>query len=40
VDERNDVRRAEAIRLSVSNWQTSDDDVARTLDAFRAAVTG
>jgi glutamate/tyrosine decarboxylase-like PLP-dependent enzyme len=25
-----------AIRISVSNWQTSDDDVERTLDAFRA----
>ena len=23
-----------AIRLSVSNWQTSDADVERTLDAF------
>jgi glutamate/tyrosine decarboxylase-like PLP-dependent enzyme len=27
-----------AIRISVSNWQTSDDDVARTLAAFEAAV--
>ena len=26
-----------AIRISVSNWQTSDDDVARTVAAFRAA---
>ena len=24
-----------AIRISVSNWQTSDDDVERTLSAFR-----
>jgi hypothetical protein len=24
-----------AIRISVSNWQTSDDDVERTLAAFR-----
>jgi len=24
-----------AIRISVSNWRTSDDDVRRTLDAFR-----
>jgi glutamate/tyrosine decarboxylase-like PLP-dependent enzyme len=28
-----------AIRLSVSNWQTSDSDIARALDAFRHAVT-
>ncbi len=28
----------QAIRLSVSNWRTSDEDVARTLAAFRAAV--
>jgi glutamate/tyrosine decarboxylase-like PLP-dependent enzyme len=27
-----------AIRISVSNWQTSDKDVERTLGAFRAAV--
>jgi glutamate/tyrosine decarboxylase-like PLP-dependent enzyme len=27
-----------AIRLSVSNWQTSEDDIARALAAFRAAV--
>ena len=27
-----------AIRVSVSNWQTSDEDVERTLAAFRAAV--
>jgi glutamate/tyrosine decarboxylase-like PLP-dependent enzyme len=27
-----------AIRISVSNWRTSDDDVARTLAAFRRAV--
>jgi glutamate/tyrosine decarboxylase-like PLP-dependent enzyme len=26
-----------AIRISVSNWRTSDDDVARTLAAFRRA---
>jgi glutamate/tyrosine decarboxylase-like PLP-dependent enzyme len=26
-----------AIRISVSNWQTSDDDVARTVAAFEAA---
>jgi hypothetical protein len=35
------VRRADgrrAIRISVSNWQTSDDDVDRTLAAFEAAV--
>ena len=25
-----------AIRISVSNWQTSEDDVERTLNAFRA----
>jgi len=29
-----------AIRLSVSNWQTNDADIARALQAFRAAVTG
>jgi glutamate/tyrosine decarboxylase-like PLP-dependent enzyme len=29
-----------AIRLSVSNWQTSDSDIARALDAFQSAVTG
>jgi glutamate/tyrosine decarboxylase-like PLP-dependent enzyme len=29
-----------AIRLSVCNWQTSDDDVARTLEAFRSAAAG
>ncbi len=28
-----------AIRLSVSNWQTSDSDMARTLEAVRNAVT-
>ncbi len=28
-----------AIRLSVSNWQTTEGDVARALDAFRNAVT-
>ena len=27
-----------AIRISVSNWQTSDEDVSRTLAAFEAAV--
>ena len=27
-----------AIRISVSNWQTSDEDVTRTLAAFEAAV--
>jgi glutamate/tyrosine decarboxylase-like PLP-dependent enzyme len=27
-----------AIRISVSNWRTSDEDVARTLAAFRAAL--
>jgi glutamate/tyrosine decarboxylase-like PLP-dependent enzyme len=27
-----------AIRISVSNWQTSDDDVDRAVAAFRAAV--
>ena len=32
-------RRA-AIRISVSNWQTTEADVARTLDAYRAAVAG
>jgi glutamate/tyrosine decarboxylase-like PLP-dependent enzyme len=29
-----------AIRLSVSNWRTSDNDLARTIEAFRNAVTG
>jgi glutamate/tyrosine decarboxylase-like PLP-dependent enzyme len=28
----------QAIRLSVSNWQTSDDDIDRTLAAFAAAA--
>ncbi len=27
-----------AIRVSVSNWQTSDEDVARLLNAFAAAA--
>jgi cysteine sulfinate desulfinase/cysteine desulfurase-like protein len=27
-----------AIRLSVSNWLTSTDDVERTLEAFRKAL--
>jgi len=27
-----------ALRLSVSNWQTSDTDIDRALDAFRDAV--
>jgi hypothetical protein len=27
-----------AIRLSVSNWQTSESDIARTLAAFETAV--
>jgi aromatic-L-amino-acid decarboxylase len=26
-----------AIRISVSNWQTSEDDVARTVAAFAGA---
>jgi glutamate/tyrosine decarboxylase-like PLP-dependent enzyme len=29
-----------AIRLSVSNWQTSDSDIARALQAFRNAAAG
>ena len=29
-----------AIRISVSNWQTSDEDVERTLAAYRAARAG
>ena len=29
-----------AIRLSVSNWQTSDSDITRALDAFRNAAAG
>jgi glutamate/tyrosine decarboxylase-like PLP-dependent enzyme len=29
-----------AIRISVSNWRTSDDDVARTVAAFEAAMAG
>ena len=29
-----------AIRISVSNWQTSEDDVSRTVAAFRAACYG
>ena len=29
-----------AIRISVSNWQTSEEDVERTLAAYRAAVGG
>ena len=28
----------QAIRLSVCNWQTSDDDIDRTLAAFGAAA--
>jgi glutamate/tyrosine decarboxylase-like PLP-dependent enzyme len=28
----------QAVRLSVSNWQTSDDDIDRTLGAFAAAA--
>ncbi len=28
-----------AIRLSASNWQTSDSDIARALEAFQNAVT-
>jgi hypothetical protein len=28
-----------AIRVSVSNWQTTDDDVERTLRAYREAVS-
>jgi glutamate/tyrosine decarboxylase-like PLP-dependent enzyme len=28
-----------AIRISVSNWRTSDDDVARTVAAFQAAMS-
>ena len=28
-----------AIRISVSNWRTSDDDVARTVAAFEAALS-
>jgi glutamate/tyrosine decarboxylase-like PLP-dependent enzyme len=29
-----------AIRLSVSNWQTTEGDITRALDAFRAAARG
>jgi aromatic-L-amino-acid decarboxylase len=29
-----------AIRISVSNWRTSDADVARTVAAFEAAMAG
>src|SRR4051812_45558818 len=29
----------QAIRLSVSNWQTSDEDIDRTVAAFRAAAS-
>lgn len=29
-----------AIRLSVSSWRTTDDDVMRTLRAFRTAASG
>ena len=29
-----------AIRLSVSNWQTSDSDIDRALEAFRSALGG
>ncbi len=28
-----------AIRLSVTDWQTSDSDIARALEAFSSAVT-
>jgi glutamate/tyrosine decarboxylase-like PLP-dependent enzyme len=27
-----------AIRISVSNWQTTETDVERTVEAFRAAI--
>ena len=27
-----------AIRISVSNWRTNDDDVARTVRAFEQAL--
>jgi hypothetical protein len=29
-----------AIRLSVSSWRTSDDDVDRTVAAFQQATAG
>ena len=29
-----------AVRLSVSSWQTTDDDVERTLAAFAAELIG
>jgi hypothetical protein len=29
-----------AIRVSVSNWQTSEDDVERLLGSFRDAIVG
>ncbi len=38
VDERHDVGRAQAIRLSVSNWQTGDDEIDLAVAAFREAV--
>jgi len=28
------------LRISVSNWSTTDDDVARSLDAVRRVVAG
>jgi hypothetical protein len=36
--QRNGLARPPAIRISVSNWQTSAEDVERTLAAFEAAV--
>ncbi len=38
--ERDDLGRAQAIRLSVSNWQTGDDEIALAVAAFRPAVYG
>jgi hypothetical protein len=28
----------DAVRLSVSNWRTTEDDIARTVAAFEAAL--
>ena len=37
LDERHDLERPRDYPLSVSNWQTSEDDVQRTIAAFAAA---
>jgi hypothetical protein len=30
----------DVVRISVSNWTTDDDDIAKSVDALRRAIAG